>query len=544
MLEYDNYQIYASTRKSQFDDSSDISKENLINENMETKLKMRKSKLQNKINTLRKKLSANKNLNSNSDLSLFINAFNFLSDNEIKKNIISLLIDNNLSQVVEILKKNTNLNFEKTNEVSSSELLLNLIELDISNENNILYIISNKTQNIENIIKILQNISNEELLYDSFYIMISGNLMLYDEKTDNLIRKNVNLSKIFDLIKKNDTINSYSYIFFLYAYLYRLDTKKLELYENNLVSLIEMIQNKNLNYLYEDIYDILIIFSNVYSFNKFFFANYQLLFGDKDFDINDKLLVSKLSMINNIFTTLSSQEILYYLNIKNNDSTNTNNIINLVLNSLTNLSQINSNNIFNNNMQIILLSLKVLLTLSFHKELTNSLLENKIYMNLLMNIFNNFLNDTNNLINNNIIYYENQMIVVMMIINNIIKNEYYFFISLLINNNIHLKINKKFNFFLSNKINLNEEIFVSLLDIIISLFDNEKKARLKTEIIKMDLNNNGLYDNILGIMKKFGVNSLINQKCTNFLEVYYPEQSQIQMNIIELTNFKFINLGI
>ena len=161
-----------------------------------------------------------------------------------------------------------------------------------------------------------------------------------------------------------------------------------------------------------------------------------------------------------------------------------------------------------------------------------------------MNIFNNFLNDTNNLINNNIIYYENQMIVVMMIINNIIKNEYYFFISLLINNNIHLKINKKFNFFLSNKINLNEEIFVSLLDIIISLFDNEKKARLKTEIIKMDLNNNGLYDNILGIMKKFGVNSLINQKCTNFLEVYYPEQSQIQMNIIELTNFKFINLGI
>ena len=44
MLEYDNYQIYASTRKSQFDNSSDISKENLINENMETKLKMRKSK--------------------------------------------------------------------------------------------------------------------------------------------------------------------------------------------------------------------------------------------------------------------------------------------------------------------------------------------------------------------------------------------------------------------------------------------------------------------------------------------------------------------
>ena len=92
--------------------------------------------------------------------------------------------------------------------------------------------------------------------------------------------------------------------------------------------------------------------------------------------------------------------------------------------------------------------------------------------------------------------------------------------------------------------NLNEELFTCLLDIIISLLDNEKKAKLKTEIIKIDLNNNGLFDNIIGIMKKYDGNSLINQKCANFLEIYYPEQSQIQMNFIDLSNFKFINFGI
>ena len=544
MLKFENIQFYTNQRKSQFDDFSDTSSENLINENMETKLKMRKLKLQNQINMFRKKLSANTNLNSNIDLSLLINSFNSLTDTEVKSNIIFLLIENNLSQAIEILRKNTNQNFEKMNNMNSSELLLNLIETDNSAENNILYIITNKNQNIENIIKILQKISEEELQYDSFYIMITGNLMLYDKKTDTFIRKNVNFSKIFDLIRKNDTQNSYSYIFFLYAYLFRLDIKKLELYEQNLVSLIEMLQNKNLYYLHEDIYDILIIFSNIYSFNKFFFANYQLLFGDKDFVKDDKLLISKLSMINNIFKTLTSKEILYYLNIKNNDNTNTNNIINIILNSLTNLSQLNyNNNIFSINMPVILLSLKILLTLSFHRELTNSLLENKIYMDLLVNIFNNFLTN-NNIIKNNNICYENQMIVIIMIINNIIKNEYLFFISLLISNNIHLKINQKLNFFFSTEINLSEELFTSLLDIIISLLDNEKKAKLKTEIIKIDLNNNGLFDNIIGIMKKYDGNNLINQKCANFLEIYYPEQSQIQMNFIDLSNFKFINFGI
>ena len=542
MFKQDNFQIYTNSRKSRFDDLSDISTENRKNENMETKLKIRKIKLQNKINMLRKKLSANINLNSCNDLSLFINTFNSLTDNEVKKNILSLIIENNLTKVIEILKEKTDQNFEKMNKINSSELLLNLIEMDNSNENNILYIITNETQNIENIIKIVKKIYDEELSYESFYIMITGNLMLYDKKIDNFIRKNLDFSKIFDIIKKNDTQNSYSFIFFLYAYLYRLDVKKIELHVQDLISLIEMIKNKNLYYLYEDIYDLLIIFSNVYSFNKFFFANYQLLFGDKDFEKDDKLLTSKLSIINNIFKTLSSQEILYYLNIKNNNRS-TNNIINLILNSLTILSQMKYDNssIFINNMQIILLSLKILLTLSFHKELTNSLLENKTYINLIVNIFNNFLTNNDNLINNSNIYYDKQINVIMMIVINIIKNEYLFFISLLISNNIHLKINQKFNYFLSNKVNVNEETFVNLLNIIISLLDNEKKANLKTEITKIDLSNNGICDNITGIMKKFSGDNLINQKCSNFLEVYYPEQSQIQMNIIELSNFNFIN---
>ena len=97
---------------------------------------------------------------------------------------------------------------------------------------------------------------------------------------------------------------------------------------------------------------------------------------------------------------------------------------------------------------------------------------------------------------------------------------------------MHLAIKDKFYNYINCKC-INEDHFISLINIIGSLYDYQKSDKLKTELVKLDLDNNKFHDIIIGIIKQFGENKNIHTKCTNFLEIYYPAEPQ--ENFIQLS---------
>jgi len=74
------------------------------------------------------------------------------------------------------------------------------------------------------------------------------------------------------------------------------------------------------------------------------------------------------------------------------------------------------------------------------------------------------------------------------------------------------------------------------------LYDYQKKDKLKTELVKLDLDNNKFNDIIVGIIKKYGENKCIHDKCINFLNIYYP--SEQQNNFLQSSEFYFLKLNI
>jgi len=532
------------SRKSKFIDYSEISKEFIANENNETKLKKRKSKIFLIISNKRKLRmipdSPNINLNLNNTAN-FLKIFTSIKNKEEKANLIHCLFTKNITKAKQILSNYQQADY---NFLSTSGFILDIIEKD----DEIIELLINKKENINHLIKIMNYIGNEDISYDYNYIMITANLLIYSKSIDKILKKEIGHDKIINLIIKNETILSYTYLFYIYAYLFHFEIKQIESYENVLDSLIFMLnQNQNdINILIEDIYDIFALLSKVPKFINKFFNNYDIIFRKEEFNWNDLLIEQKLSIISNILKNINSNEIQLLLKIDNG------NILNLVKISLELLSNMQKNkneinvNIDKNDLNLIMLNIKILLTITYHKDLTDLLLENKEYFNLIVLIFSEIISLKNINNNKNFMNFEISKIneihnIFFKIVNNIIKNEHKLFISQIISNNLHLQIKDKFNYYINSNY-INEKHFISLINIICSLYDNQKKDKIKTEIVKLDLDNNRFNDVIIGIIKKFGHNENINNKCTSFLDVYYP--SEPQKNFLQLTDFNFLNLNI
>ena len=533
---------YFESRQTKLLDFSELSKEFIANENTDTKIKKRKSKIFLIMSNKRKEYmtpdSPNINLNLNNTAN-FIKIFNLIKNKEEKASLINYLFISNITNIKHILLK-----YQKAlsliidyNFLSTSSFVLDLIEKN----DEIIELISQKKENINHLIKIMNLIGNGDNIYDSNYIMITANLLIYSKSINKTLKKEIDHHKIIQLIIKNETIMSYTYFFYIYAYLCYFDAKQMENYENILNSLLLLLNqnNKDSIIFLEDIYDIIFLFSKVQKFSQIFYNNYNIIFGNGIFNEDDILIEQKLSIISSVYKNINSEQIKIFLEKDNG------NLLNLIQSSLKIIYDIGYINNINNpslnykyNFNLFLLNTQILLTITYHKDLTNLLLESKEYFNLIMSIFSYFVSCNNNLFDDKLNEIYNN---ILKIVNNIIKNEHKLFISQIISNNLHLRIKDKFFYYLNYNC-INEKHFISLINIIASLYDNQKKDKLKTELVKLDLDNNRFNDVIIGIIKKYDKNKNIKNKCNDFLNTYYPGEPQ--KNFLQLSDFNFLDLNI
>ena len=115
------------------------------------------------------------------------------------------------------------------------------------------------------------------------------------------------------------------------------------------------------------------------------------------------------------------------------------------------------------------------------------------------------------------------------------------FISQIISNNLHLGIKNKFDYYLNCR-SINEKIFISLINIVGTLFDSQKKEKIKTQFVKLDMDNNKFNEIIINIISTFGENENINKRCNEFFDNYYPNEPK--ENFLQLTNFNFLDLNL
>ena len=542
---------YIEARLAKLIDFNEINDKSFLNENIETKIKKRKSKIFLIISNKRKQFmlnSLNSNLNLNNTAN-FIKIFNLINSNEEKCNLINYLFTKNITSAKSILckyEKLLNLHIDY-NFLSTSNFILDAIEQN----DEIIELIISKKENINYLVKIMNLMENENIEYDGNYIMITANLLIENKSIDKIIKREIDHDKIIQLIIKNETVMSYTYLFYIYAYLYFCDIKQMEKLESLLDSLIWILSSKNtnnnINLPYEDVYDVLVIFSKVAKFSQKFFDNYNLIYKEGKFDINDILIEQKLSIISNLFKTLNSVKIKLFLQKDNGNLLNfIYDSLKLIPNSCTNFfgNQISGNinrtipNPFSEklNLNILALCAKILLTITFHKELTNLFLENKDYFNLIISIFSYIVSSKE--INS---VYDETFNIILKIVNNIISNKHKLFISYIVSNNLHLGIKNKINYYVTNQF-INEKIFISLMNIIGALFDSQKKDKMKTQFVKLDLDNNKFNEIIFNVIINFGNNENINKKCNEFFDNYYPNESR--ENFLQLSNFNFLDLNL
>ena len=542
---------YIEARLSKLIDFNEINDKSFLNENIETKIKKRKSKIFLIISNKRKQFmlnSLNSNLNLNNTAN-FIKIFNLIKSNEEKCNLINYLFTKNITSAKSILckyEKLLNLHIDY-NFLSTSNFILDAIEQN----DEIIELIISKKENINYLVKIMNLMENENIEYDCNYIMITANLLIENKSIDKIIKREIDHDKIIQLIIKNETIMSYTYLFYIYAYLYFCDIKQMEKLESLLDSLIWILSSKdannNINLPYEDVYDVFVIFSKVAKFSQKFYDNYNLIYKEGKFDINDILIEQKLSIISNLFKTLNSVKIKLFLQKDNGNLLNfIYDSLKLIPNSSTNFfgNQISGNinrtipNPFSEklNLNILALCAKILLTITFHKELTNLFLENKDYFNLIISIFSYIVSSKE--INS---VYDETFNIILKIVNNIISNKHKLFISYIVSNNLHLGIKNKINYYVTNQF-INEKIFISLMNIISALFDSQKKDKMKTQFVKLDLDNNKFNEIIFNVIINFGNNENVNKKCNEFFDNYYPNESR--ENFLQLSNFNFLDLNL
>ena len=73
-------------------------------------------------------------------------------------------------------------------------------------------------------------------------------------------------------------------------------------------------------------------------------------------------------------------------------------------------------------------------------------------------------------------------------------------------------------------------------------FDSQKKDKMKTQFVKLDLDNNRFNEIIFNVIINFGNNENIKKKCNEFFDNYYPNESR--ENFLQLSNFNFLDLNL
>ena len=530
---------FIESRLNKYIEISELNEKSLSNDSIETKMKKRKSKIFLIISNKRKELltnSLNFSLNLNNTAN-FLKIFNLIKNEEEKINLINYLFTKDITNAKLILSKYEkllNLYIDYTF-LSTSNFVLDAIE----QSDEILELIVQKKENISYLIKIMNLIENENSIYDCNYIMITANLLMGNKHLDKIIKQGIDHSKIIELIIKNETVISYTYLFYIYAYLYTSDIKQMEKLENILNSLFWILSSKDkdnnnelINLLCEDIYDVLVIFSKVPKFAQKFFDNYELIFPKREFNNNDVLIEQKLCIISNLFKNTNSIKIKLFLQKDNG------NILNYIYNSLKLLPPLSNSLIANNEINTSLLSLcaNILQNITYHKELTNLFLENKDYFNIIISIFSFIVSckEVNTI-------HDKTFNIILKIVNNIISNKHKLFISYIISNNLHLAIKNKINYYVNTHF-INEKIFVSLINIIGALFDSQIKDKMKTQFVKLDMDNNKFNEIIINVINVFGKNENIKKKCNEFFDNYYPNEPR--ENFLQLSNFNFLDLNL
>jgi hypothetical protein len=323
-----------------------------------------------------------------------------------------------------------------------------------------------------------------------------------------------------ELIIKKETTVSYIYLFYIYSYIYHFNNEQIGQCENILDSLLSILVTKknceNDNLLWE-IYDLLTFFSKIPKFTRKFYDKYEYIFIKRDFYEKDLITTEKLKIIHNIFINSNNEGIKLFLQ-KDNGT-----ILNLILFSLKLLTNMFSNNdIINKDKKIKMFyeSISILLLITTYQDLTQSLLENKKCITLIIDTFSSIISYDFN-INNPLL---NEICTnIYQIVCNIIRWQHKIFLSHFKYNNIHLKIKNKFDFYLRTNY-INEIQFIWLMDIIGYIFENEKNNCFEKEKIKSDLDNNNFYDVITNILVKF-YNNNIHNKIMGFLIIYYPNNN-------------------
>ena len=147
---------YFEERQKKFLDISELSKEFITNENTETKLKKRKSKIFLIMSNKRKEFMApnsqNINLNLNNTAN-FIRIFNLIKNKEQKSNLIYYLFTNNLVNAKHLLSEyqdalNLIIDYDF---LLTSSFMLDIIE----KTDEIIEIISKKKENINYLINVM-----------------------------------------------------------------------------------------------------------------------------------------------------------------------------------------------------------------------------------------------------------------------------------------------------------------------------------------------------------------------------------------------------
>ena len=463
---------YFELRQTKFSELSELSPENILSEKTSSKIKSRKTKLFQKIMSIRNNLlfknNNNKN-NTNNIITNFKDILNTITSNEEKISFINNLFINDIQKVKEILSKNQKENFIiDYNIISKSDYLLNIIEtkndtlnLIIQNENNITYLINK-----------INLMGNEQIPYDSNYIMIYSYCLISNENTAKILKKNINMSNILYIIIKNETEISYIYLLYIYASIFYLTNEEIEQNENilnSLISIIMQINQKNCksDYLLWEIYNLLTFFSKIKKFVQKFYDNYEHIFLKRDFYEKDIITIEKLKIVNNIFNNINNEQIILFL-IKDKQY-----ILNLILFSLKILEKKNNNNnmhIINKNikMKLFLEAIKILFIITSYKDLTYLFLENKKCTWLIIDNFYSFILLQKNF--NNSLYKEINNYIIR-IVNNIIKFEHSKFIEVFKQKIIPLKIKDHFyNYIKTNNIDIKD--IKCLVDVVLSLFED------------------------------------------------------------------------
>ena len=190
---------YIQSRLNKLIEFSELSGKSLLNENNETKLKKRKSKIFLIISNKRKKLlssSSNFSLNLNNTAN-FIKIFSLMKNYEEKCNLINYLFTKNITSAKSILS-----NYEKVlnlsidyNFLSTSSFILDAME----HSDEIIELIIRKKENINYLLKIMNLMENDNITYDYNYIMITANLLIENKNIDKIIKKEIDHNKIIQL---------------------------------------------------------------------------------------------------------------------------------------------------------------------------------------------------------------------------------------------------------------------------------------------------------------------------------------------------------